>query len=161
MECKKCNIKITEIVIIDGKKRNIGNRKYCLTCSPFKSNNRQKLELGIPVSEGTKRICSSCLKEFTFRRHQAMTTDVCSACTSKQRRRKIKAKAVEYKGGKCQKCGYNKCVSALDFHHIDPTEKDFTISSNSGKWENIKKELDKCELLCKNCHAELHFFMAA
>ncbi|MGI8669633.1 MAG: hypothetical protein ACR2J3_07260 [Aridibacter sp.] len=86
-----------------------------------------------------------------------MTVNLCSACVSKQRRRKIKRKAVEYKGGKCQKCGYNKCVGAMDFHHINPDEKDFTISGNSGKWEKIKKELDKCDLLCKNCHAELHY----
>jgi hypothetical protein len=157
MECKKCNAEIPKKLTINGKHRNFANRKYCLICSPFKSNNRQQLELEIPILERTKRTCLSCLKQFIFRRHQAMTIDKCSACTSKLRRRNIKAKAVEYKGGKCQKCGYKKCVGALDFHHIDPNQKDFTISNNSGKWENLKKELDKCELLCKNCHAELHY----
>jgi hypothetical protein len=161
MNCQKCRIKIPTRFIIDGEESNLGNRKYCLSCSPFKVNNRRKLEKGIPVLEGTQRSCSRCLKDFVFRRHQAMTTALCSACVSKKRRRTIKLKAVEYKGGNCQKCGYNKCVEALDFHHLNPREKDFTISGNAGKWENIKNELDKCILLCKNCHAEHHYFKAA
>lgn len=161
MNCQKCDIKIPARFIIDEKERNFGKRKYCLSCSPFKANNRQKLEKGILILEGTKRICLSCLKDFVFRRHKAMTIDLCSACVSKQRRRKIKIKAVEYKGGKCQECGYDKCIGAMDFHHLDPQEKDFTISGNAGKWENIKKELDKRILLCKNCHAEHHYLKAA
>jgi hypothetical protein len=160
MYCRKCQIKISVKVLIDGKVRNLNNRKYCLSCSPFKTNNRQKLEQNIPILEGTKRNCSSCLKEFVFRRHRAMTVEFCSACLSKKRRRAIKLKAVEYKGGKCQNCGYNKCIGAMDFHHLDPQEKDFTISGSAGKWETIKNELDKCVLLCKNCHAEQHYFTA-
>ncbi len=161
MECRKCNITIPARFVINEKERNFGKRKYCLSCSPFKANNRQKLEQNTPTLEGTKRNCLSCLMDFVFRRHRAMTIDLCSACVSKQRRRNIKVRAVAYKGGKCKKCGYDKCVGALDFHHINPRDKDFTISGNAGKWENIKKELDKCELLCKNCHAEQHYFMAA
>ncbi len=161
MDCRKCNAAIPTRFVIDGKERNLGKRKYCLRCSPFKANNRQKLELNIPILEGTKRICSGCLKDFIFYKHKAMTSKFCAACVSKTYRRKIKLKAVEYKGGKCRKCGYNKCVGALDFHHLEPYKKDFTISGNAGKWEKIKKELDKCELLCKNCHAEQHFFEAA
>lgn len=161
MKCRKCNIKIPTRFVIDGKERNLGNRKYCLACSPFKSNNRQKLEENIPIMEGTDRICSTCLKTFVFYRHKAMTKDFCSACVSKRYRRNIKQLAVKYKGGKCRKCGYKKCVGAMDFHHIDPKEKDFTISGNAGKWETLKKELDKCELLCKNCHAEQHYISAA
>lgn len=161
MNCQKCYIKIPTRFVIGEKERNLRNRKYCLACSPFKANNRRKLEKGIPILEGTTRSCLSCLKDFVFRRHRAMTLDLCSACVSKQRRKVIKIKAVEYKGGKCQECGYNKCVGAMDFHHLDPQEKDFTISGNAGKWENIKRELDKCVLLCKNCHAERHYFKAA
>ncbi len=161
MNCQNCFGKIPTTIIIEAKLRNLSNRKYCLTCSPFKTNNRQKIEKGIPILEGTKRNCLSCLKDFIFRRHKAMTIDLCSACVSKKRRREIKLKAVEYKGGKCQKCGYNKCLGAMDFHHLNPIEKEFTISGNAGKWENIKKELDKCELVCKNCHAEIHYLMAA
>ncbi|CAN5647456.1 hypothetical protein BH20ACI4_BH20ACI4_35300 [soil metagenome] len=157
MNCRKCDQEIPAKMKIDGIERNLQNRKYCLLCSPFKTNNRQKLELNATINEGTKRFCSECLKEFVFHRHRAMTVLICSACISKNKRRNLKLKAVEYKGGKCSNCGYNKCVGALDFHHLNPQKKDFTISGNSGKWENLKIELDKCILLCKNCHAELHY----
>ena len=84
-------------------------------------------------------------------------------------REKFKQKAVDYKGGKCSSCGYNKCNEALDFHHLDPTKKDFGLGNkidimmrrNEGSkeelWETIQAELDKCILLCSNCHRELHW----
>jgi 5-methylcytosine-specific restriction endonuclease McrA len=66
-------------------------------------------------------------------------------------------KAVAYKGGKCVKCGYNKSLSALQFHHTNPLEKDFGIGDNINRpWDSIKNELDKCILLCGNCHSEEH-----
>lgn len=74
----------------------------------------------------------------------------------KSYRNKVKYKAVEYKGGSCIKCGYNKCMSALDFHHVNPVEKDFSISGGTKSFESIKKELDKCILVCRNCHSEIH-----
>lgn len=74
-----------------------------------------------------------------------------------ERRRRIKQKAVEYKGGSCERCGYNKSNAAMDFHHIDPNEKDCSVSHISNKkWEYIKEELDKCQLLCATCHREVH-----
>jgi len=66
---------------------------------------------------------------------------------------------VLYKGGKCEICGYNKCLGALDFHHLNPNEKDFSISDSS-KYHNLeemKKEVDKCILVCANCHREIHY----
>lgn len=75
----------------------------------------------------------------------------------KTHRQKIKERAIEYKGGKCEKCGYNKCNRALEFHHTIPNEKDFTISKYSVlSWSKVKVELDKCILICSNCHRELH-----
>jgi len=72
-------------------------------------------------------------------------------------RKKNKERAVEYKGGKCVKCGYDKCIRALDFHHLDPLQKDFTPSQNMNMaWDKIKTELDKCILVCSNCHREIH-----
>jgi len=67
-----------------------------------------------------------------------------------------KIKLVEYKGGGCQVCEYNKSIGALEFHHVDPNEKDFTISAKSYAFERLKKEVDKCVLLCSNCHIEVH-----
>lgn len=71
-------------------------------------------------------------------------------------RKRKKIKAVEYKGGKCQDCGYKKSYNSLDFHHIDPSQKDFSISQVNRSWEITKKELDKCILVCSNCHGEIH-----
>jgi len=75
-----------------------------------------------------------------------------------ERRRALKKMSIEYKGGKCKCCGYNKCVSALDFHHLDPFKKDFSIGAKgyTRSWEKVKKELDKCILVCANCHREIH-----
>jgi len=69
---------------------------------------------------------------------------------------RLKIQAIEYKGGKC-KCGYNKCHNALQFHHRDPTNKDSDWRYlRKRSWDFIKTELDKCDLLCANCHAEVH-----
>ena len=70
--------------------------------------------------------------------------------------RNVKQRAVEYKGGKCLLCGYSRSPWALVFHHVDPSQKDFSISSRSVSWDRVKNELDKCVLLCQNCHAEVH-----
>lgn len=75
-------------------------------------------------------------------------------------RRAIKKELVAYKGGKCEICGYNKCFAALQFHHTDIVDKDFEISAhyNEGRsLEDMKQEVNKCILVCANCHAELHF----
>ncbi len=68
-----------------------------------------------------------------------------------------KKQAVEYKGGKCQRCGYDKCLASLDFHHIDPETKDPNWRKiRSRAFSFIKEELDKCLLVCRNCHGEIH-----
>ena len=74
-------------------------------------------------------------------------------------RRKKKRELVEYKGGRCIKCGYNKCVTAMEFHHMNHKEKDFTISGKSWSFERLKIEVDKCILVCSNCHKEIHYEM--
>ena len=74
-----------------------------------------------------------------------------------KRRRAIKALAIEYKGGKCQLCGYDRCQGAVDLHHVDPKNKGFSMSDkgHSRSWERVKKELDKCILVCATCHREV------
>jgi uncharacterized protein YfdQ (DUF2303 family) len=62
-------------------------------------------------------------------------------------------------GGACNKCGYKKNYAALTFHHLDPTNKVFTVDSrrlSNTNWNSILEEWKKCELLCANCHSELH-----
>jgi 5-methylcytosine-specific restriction endonuclease McrA len=71
-------------------------------------------------------------------------------------RKRTKIKLIEYMGGKCCVCGYDKCVGALQFHHKNPNEKDFTISGKTLSFDRLKNEVDKCMLVCSNCHAEIH-----
>lgn len=81
----------------------------------------------------------------------------CHVDRQRKRRQARKQKAVEYKGGKCVKCGYSKSVAAMDFHHLDPTVKEFALASRKDlSWDQWKIELDKCILLCANCHREIH-----
>ena len=73
-------------------------------------------------------------------------------------RQKIKEKSVEYKGGKCEICDYDKCITALEFHHLNPKSKDFGIGNYSTLgWDKIKNEINKCILVCANCHREIHY----
>lgn len=73
-------------------------------------------------------------------------------------KRRRKDQAIAYKGGQCQACGYNRCSWALQFHHIDESTKSFEISKKIARlsFEKLVPELDKCALLCANCHAEVH-----
>jgi transposase len=115
---------------------------------------------------GEFRFCPRCQKQvptinFYSRRGKSNSSVYCKICTNEQtivRQREIKSMMIEYKGGKCEKCGYNKCKGALEFHHKDPSEKDFTIAhAKLRKFnEEIKRELDKCNLFCSNCHRETH-----
>lgn len=75
-----------------------------------------------------------------------------------KRRKKIKQMAIDYKGGKCKICGYNRYPGALEFHHIDENGKDFRLSVKglTRSWERTGQELDKCILVCSNCHKEIH-----
>lgn len=75
-----------------------------------------------------------------------------------KRRKAVREMAIKYKGAKCSRCGYDKCQEALEFHHLDSNGKDFGISDkgHTRSWNTIMKELDKCILLCANCHREIH-----
>lgn len=75
-----------------------------------------------------------------------------------RRRLRLRQLACEYKGGQCVVCGYSKCIGALEFHHLNPAKKDFGLSARgiTRSWEKTRKELDKCILICANCHRELH-----
>lgn len=80
-----------------------------------------------------------------------------SALMVSKRRREKKIQFLKEIGSECSLCGYSDCPAAIDFHHVDPLEKDFTLSDFVGKGEeNIRRELEKCEVVCANCHGEIH-----
>lgn len=102
----------------------------------FKASKTKK---STSTNDYVDKICRSC-------KHDAM----------QERRKAHKQWCVDYKGGKCIECGYNKCLAALDFHHLEPHEKEFKFRNDLRSKELIKPELDKCVLLCSNCHREVH-----
>lgn len=161
--CKKCNNQFPNRVEIEGKIRFLNKRKYCTNCSPFNEGNNRKIHL-FNLSVKSK-ICPKCNTEkqssdFYRSRHTDCLVAYCKSCTKnqvKERQQQLKKMSVEYKGGCCVYCKYSKCISALEFHHLDPKKKDFNISkSRQTSFDKIKKELEKCILVCSNCHREIH-----
>lgn len=147
--CKKCKKKFSKKIIIDGLLRHCNGRVFCFECSPFGCHNTRSFK--------EPQIC----KWHVCSKLTSGTMYCSRACKNKtavaKKRKKIKLKAIEYKGGKCCKCGYDKCIEALEFHHLNPFEKKFAISGkgHTKSWEKVKEELDKCDLVCANCHREI------
>lgn len=114
------------------------------------------------------RICEICGKEFEII-DNGWTRKYCYECSPHEdencshadavtiKRRSIKQMLIKYKGGACCRCGYDACSRALEFHHMDPECKDFGVSKVlTRSVASLKEEVDKCILLCSNCHAEEH-----
>lgn len=103
-----------------------------------------------PLTGKQKMFCSSACKNNSLQSYQAQQA----------RGLKRKISLVKNLGGKCSICGYNKNISALTFHHINPKEKSFQLdlrSLSNRKQTFIDSELTKCILVCSNCHAEIHY----
>lgn len=155
--CISCNVELSYKQV---KQRNIFCSRNCSVRFNNSSSPKRKLE-------GTCRVCGKIIsKAKTYCSKDCHNESRRSLESSKERKsngyyvknfiRRQKLKAVEYKGGKCQLCGYDKSVKALCFHHRVPAEKSFNISGCSISWDRLVLELDKCDLLCANCHAEIH-----
>jgi hypothetical protein len=118
---------------------------------------------GGPVVEGghSVRTCATCGRRYAHNFRKGHTRRICNSCRSnaggRAARQVLKGRMVDYKGGRCEQCGYRTCLRALCFHHLDPSAKRFTIaSSHLRRWESLCRELDRCVLLCHNCHAGVH-----
>lgn len=168
--CAKCQKKFPSTLIINDKRRNFSKRKFCLNCSPFGSHNTKditKYQNYIFEKNNIQyKKCPLCQlilelnnKNYYMRKSGSFHY-YCKKCLNKkslERKRELKRRAVNYKGGKCIKCGYNNYIGSLDFHHLDSRKKNFSIGDfKTYDWEQIKKEIDKCILLCRNCHGEFH-----
>ncbi len=113
-----------------------------------------------------KKICTKCKKElsideFQIRKDNGRPKSWCRKCICsniKNIQANKRKRAKDLFGNKCSKCGYNRCIEALEFHHIDSVNKEFTLSKmfQNKSWNLIEKELAKCILLCANCHREVH-----
>ncbi len=115
----------------------------------------------------TSRICGKCkrmkpLSEFYSNPTRSSNTQIyCKQCLNSyttERFRRRKKQAVEYKGSRCVDCGGVFPYYVYDFHHLDPTQKEMQFNRlRRRSWETIKAELDKCVLLCANCHRIRHW----
>lgn len=168
--CKKCNKKLSynnksgfcsfckfEAIEVKNKYCNRCNKKlsynnksgFCLNC--IAKNKRDKYryceKCGSTLQHNNKiGICTNCNHRLSI-----VSESV------KKWKKKRKEILVDYKGGKCEICGYNRCLSALEFHHLNEEEKSFSISSkNIVSIDRYKEEVDKCILVCANCHREIH-----
>ena len=135
-------------------------KKYKLKSSHLQFRFLEKKEIGL------ERKCPKCKNilpstEFYKRRGIKHSSTYCKICTSEQslsRMQRLKKQMVDYKGGSCMICGYKKYMGALEFHHLNPKQKDFNLA-HMKKYtfdEKVKNELDICVLVCSNCHREIH-----
>jgi hypothetical protein len=139
--CEICNSTFPFRAIIDGIEKNLQSRKYCLVCSPWGLHNTKVLNKEINDNK----------KNMDVERKEKDKLRI------KKIQRENKAIALKHKGGKCISCGYASNIAALEFHHRDKNTKSFAIGDfRKPVDEYFFKELDKCDLLCCNCHRLAH-----
>lgn len=119
------------------------NTRICITCKQRKPLTDYHLNGWYTRQDGT--------------RGQSYKSDCKPCANQKWKERRTQALLDVGIVWKCVRCGYDKCEDAIDLHHVDPSQKDFAISS---RWSvsaiKLKAEVDKCVILCANCHRELH-----
>ena len=156
--------------------------KYCAMCGEIKPisdfrKTRIETKLGFPVYSAYCKLCSNI---YTSKKRQKYVDEgKCARCNKtredgetyycrecriktnaeiKERAHKRKQKAINYLGGKCEKCGLvTAALSVYEFHHLFDKEENLKTLIANGTWDIIEKELDKCILLCANCHRILHW----
>jgi len=113
------------------------------------------------VRSGERTVVRVCLKHgetaFVIENGGHLRCKRCRMERVAEWRRRAKRRLVAEAGGRCQLCGYGRCMAALEFHHLDPTEKSFGLSMKgvARSFEELRREAAKCVLLCANCHAEV------
>ncbi|HYU82771.1 MAG TPA: HNH endonuclease signature motif containing protein [Candidatus Polarisedimenticolia bacterium] len=135
-------------MVIDGKIRSLYRRSFCLECSPFGDHNTSKVPLGL-------RSAAEAIQARRDRRREQFRQSL------RKRRRKRKADLVAAYGGRCVDCGYATCPEALQFHHRDPSTKEFRLGHFNGSLARLIEEAAKCDLVCANCHRIRHAREAA
>jgi hypothetical protein len=158
MVCKNCGNSFPTSKVINGKKRNLQKRKFCLECSPFGCRNTRTI---LPKDKNLI-VCSSCKEEKSkseYHKKGDRLHSMCKSCLHTYqmiRWNKRKVESIKYKGGSCEECGKSNLHPVeYDFHHLRDKEEVWnTLREKS--WKKIVKELDKCQLLCCGCHRKKH-----
>ena len=136
-------------------------KKYCSddcinAMRRMKWANREKIQKEKGVSEKQCPICGQIFKPKSAAANQRTCCYECMPDGVQLTRGAFLGLLKKQKGGKCSRCGYDKCLKALEFYHIDPSKKDFTISNDHFRLKDAIEESKKCILLCSNCHKEFH-----
>ena len=151
-KCRQCGGSFPNLATIDGKRKNLSSRRYCLVCSPFGKHNTKKLH-----KPSLQFSCKTCGRAD---RKQHQRSAYCCSCVNRRREDSKCKKLYEITGTACWLCGYDRGVSgivALDFHHMHG--KDFGLTRrNIGQlsWSRLLEEAKKCVLVCCRCHREIH-----
>lgn len=106
-----------------------------------------------PKNKVQKFCCRKCKNEHNNKIYQSYDVQ-------KNRGLKLKIELIKAKDGKCEICGYDNNLAALSFHHLDPSQKDLKLDArtlSNTDYNKILKEAEKCQLLCANCHMEIHY----
>lgn len=165
LSCSQCD-KVVLRTPASYKQSKSGNVFCSRSCSasynnikhPKRGKTDYKCEVcGSKVSKKTTKMCRDCfLKPKTINDEQLEKRKKARSEAVVRHTRRRKLMYVEYLGGSCVSCGYNAVPWSLVFHHRDPSEKEFQLAHGNVSWERAVKELDKCDLLCVNCHEEVH-----
>lgn len=145
--------------------RSKGSIRYWLTKYQLRTVNRAKRE-STPEAKaaraaGAASFVQECSKHGPTRfLREASGYYRCTRCRNERvskRRRRLKEILLVEAGGACTICGYARSKRALEFHHVEPTEKEFAVSAAGATMsiEELRAEVQKCVLLCSNCHAEV------
>lgn len=165
--CKICGKPIQRRIRVDGQDVILTSKRVtCHQCKPYKKgdlgNSRDTSSIKMH-GDKVLRQCRGCHQWLADDQYYRRIGFQCRACVLQERRTKTSSRAtlkwlaVQYKGGKCLDCSGVFPVCAYDFHNRDSTQKDFVMSSKGSGWnDQIKIELDKCDLLCSNCHRIRH-----
>jgi hypothetical protein len=154
--------------IADAVDRSVPTVRYWLGRYDLKTTGRRggrrrvsKAEVDAALREGARTLVTGCARHgeaiFIIENSGRLRCRKCRIERVAEWRRRAKRRLVREAGGRCQLCGYDRCMAALEFHHLDPTEKSFALSLRgvTRSFKELRQEAAKCALLCANCHAEV------
>lgn len=150
MKLCACGERIPGQIRVDGKVRNLCNRRKCLKCWPFKHKRVVVVEVAQAYREGRLDRARVRSRDWYYATKERLGRDPVGLCRAKR-----KAHVVKLIGSACQLCGYSKCLRSLSFHHVKPLEKERPVPFQLSL-PRVLRELQHCVLICANCHGEVH-----
>jgi hypothetical protein len=154
-KCRKCSGEFPRKIWLDGKQRNLQNRVFCLSCSPFGSHNTKDL---VAAQSNIAGQCSQCGRKVSH--SKKLTGGRCYVCIQKAREKLTQDKLYAIVGEACLVCGYQKGRKMLDFHHVDSKHKRFSLNVRNVSnlsWSKVLEEVKKCIVVCCRCHREIEY----